>query len=130
MKLLLWTFVVNIRRKPHRSTHCSNPKLPLLFSCLAMNHAVDGSLMASSVGGPGFNPQSRTASYQRPYENGISSSLVWHSTLKREVLALSQELRSVIEILRSRRSLAVVAGMKKPEWPRRTDKCRTLKRIV
>ena len=36
-------------------------------------------------------------------------------------------IRSGTEILRSRRSLAVVAGMKKPEWPRRTDKSRTLK---
>jgi len=42
-----------------------------------------------------FNPHSRTASYQRRYKNknGTSSSLVWHSTLKREILALSQELR-------------------------------------
>ena len=50
-------------------------------------------MLASSAGGPGFNPQSRTASYQRRYKNGTSSSLVWHSTLKREILALSQELR-------------------------------------
>ena len=27
-------------------------------------------------GGPGFNPQSRTASYQRRYKNGTSSALV------------------------------------------------------
>ena len=27
----------------------------------------------------GFNPQSMTASYQRRYKNGTSSSLVWHS---------------------------------------------------
>ena len=33
--------------------------------------------------GPGFNPQPRTASYQRRYRNGTSSSLVWHSALKR-----------------------------------------------
>ena len=42
---------------------------------------------------PGFNPQSRTASYQGRYKNDTSSSLVWHSTLKRQILALSQELR-------------------------------------
>jgi len=30
--------------------------------------------------GPGFNPQSRTASYQRRYKNGTSSSLVKYST--------------------------------------------------
>jgi len=33
-------------------------------------------VLASSAGGPGFNPQSRTASYQRRYENGTSSALV------------------------------------------------------
>jgi len=32
-------------------------------------------LLASSAGGPGFNPQSRTAPYQRRYKNGTSSSL-------------------------------------------------------
>ena len=52
-----------------------------------------GRVLTSSAAGPGFNPQSRTASYQRLYKNGTSSSLVWHSTLKREILALSQELR-------------------------------------
>ena len=49
--------------------------------------------LASSAGGPGFNPQSRTASYQRRCKNGTSSYLVQHSTLKRKILALSQELR-------------------------------------
>ena len=44
-------------------------------------------MLASSAAGPGFNPQSRTASYQRRYKNGTSSTLVWHSTLKREILA-------------------------------------------
>ena len=34
-----------------------------------------GTVLASSAGGPGFNPQSRTASYQRRYKNGTSSSL-------------------------------------------------------
>ena len=52
-----------------------------------------GRVLASSAGGPGFNLQSRTASYQRRYKNGDSNSLVKHSTLKREILALSQELR-------------------------------------
>ena len=41
--------------------------------------------VALSAGGPGFNPQSRAASYQRRYKNGTSSSLVWYSTLKREI---------------------------------------------
>ena len=70
-------------------------------------------------------------------KNGTSSSLVQHSTLKRDMLALSQELRQENKcngynlrqkILRSRRSLAVVAGMKKNECPRRADKSRTLKK--
>ena len=38
------------------------------------NRVVECSLRG--VGGPGFNPQSRTASYQRRYKNGTSSSLV------------------------------------------------------
>ena len=54
---------------------------------------LDSVVLASSAGGPGFNPQSRTASYQRRYKNGTSSALVWHSTLKREILTLSEELR-------------------------------------
>jgi len=35
-------------------------------------------VLASSAGGPGFNPQSRTASYQRRYKNGTSSYLDKH----------------------------------------------------
>ena len=35
-----------------------------------------GRVLVSSAGGPGFNPQSRTASYQGRYKNGTSSSLV------------------------------------------------------
>ena len=38
-----------------------------------------------------------------------------------------QWIISGIEILRSRMSLAVMAGMTNTEWPRRTDKSRTLK---
>ena len=37
-----------------------------------------GTVPASSAGGPGFNPQSRTAPYQRRYKNGTSSALVQH----------------------------------------------------
>ena len=48
-------------------------------------------MLDSSAGGPEFNPQSRTTSYQIRYKNGTSSSLVWHSTFKGEILALSQE---------------------------------------
>jgi len=41
-------------------------------------------VLASSAGGPAFNPQSRTASYQRRYKNGTSSAIVYHWTVKRE----------------------------------------------
>jgi len=37
---------------------------------------VEQLMLAWSAGGPGFSPQSRTASYQRRYINGTSSSLV------------------------------------------------------
>ena len=37
---------------------------------------LSGRVLASSAGSPGFNPQSRTASYQRRYKNGTSRSLV------------------------------------------------------
>ena len=33
-------------------------------------------VLASSAGGPGFNPHSWTESYQRRYKNGTSSALV------------------------------------------------------
>ena len=52
-----------------------------------------GRVLASSATGSGFNPLSRTASYQRRYKYGTTSSLVWPSTLKREILALSEDLR-------------------------------------
>ena len=35
-------------------------------------------VLASSSGGPGFNPQPRTASYQRRYKHGTSSAIVQH----------------------------------------------------
>ena len=50
-----------------------------------------GRALASSAGGPGFNPQSRTESYQSRCKNDTSSSVVWHSTIKREILALSEK---------------------------------------
>jgi len=37
---------------------------------------LDSLVLAPSAGGPVFNPQSRTASYQRRYKIGTSSSLV------------------------------------------------------
>ena len=83
-------------------------------------------MLASSAWGPGFTPQSKTASYQRRYKNGTSSSLVWHSTLKREIPALSEESR--IENPSKSEVIGCCGGDGKTEWPRRTDKSRTLKK--
>ena len=60
-----------------------------------------GRVLSSSAGGPGFNPPTRTASYQRRYKNGTSSSLVWHSTLKKgNTGSFSRiKIKSGIEIL-------------------------------
>ena len=52
-----------------------------------------GIVLASSAGGPGFNHQSRTASYQRRYKNGTSSALFSTEHSKGKILALSQESR-------------------------------------
>ena len=70
-----------------------------------------GIVVTSSAGGPRFNPQSRTASYQRRYKNGTNGSLVWHSTLKREILAFSEELRlgtNVMDKIWDRKSFEVI----------------------
>ena len=93
-----------------------------IISILPPPRKPSGRVLALSAGGSGFNPKTRTASYQRRYKNGTSSSLVQHSTLKSKILALSQELRldikkkewiaSGMEILRSWKTLALVAGMK------------------
>ena len=58
----------------------SRSLLDLFFEILAIKKTPprypSGRVLASSAGGPRFNPQSRTASYQRRYKNGTSSSLV------------------------------------------------------
>ena len=64
------------------------------FLKISIEHRLLDSLVLAWVREvPGSYPQSRTASYQRRYKNGTRSSLVLHSTLEREILALSQELR-------------------------------------
>ena len=42
---------------------------------VGLNSLVVDRVPASSAGGLGFKPQSRTASYQRRYKNGTSSAL-------------------------------------------------------
>ena len=73
---------------------------------------------------------------KRRYTNCTSSSLVKPWTLNRDILALSQELRRNIDLMDtiwdenpSKSKLnSRCGGMKNPEWPRRTDKSRTLKK--
>ena len=65
--------------------------LDLSFQALLDSLVVDSWLRVWKV--PGSIHRPRTASYHRRYKNGTGSSLVWHSTLKREILALSEELR-------------------------------------
>ena len=70
----------------HDSDNVTSFKQTILFSFLHVHlpphRSPSGIVMASSAGRPGFNPPSITASYQRRYKNGTSSSLVWYSTLK------------------------------------------------
>ena len=49
--------------------------------------------LASSAGGPGFNSQSRTASYQRRHKMVPVVPLFSTEHSKGKILALSQELR-------------------------------------
>ena len=93
-------------------------------------------VLALSAGGPRFNPQSRTASYQRRYKNGTSSSLVWHSTLKKGNtgsfwrIKIGQKCNGWNLWDKNPSKAEVIGhccGDEKSEWPRRTDKRRTLK---
>ena len=52
-----------------------------------------GIVLASSAGRPGFNPQSRTASYQRRYKMVPVVPLFSTEHSKGKILAFSQELR-------------------------------------
>ena len=73
---------------------------------------------------------SRTTSYQRRYKKGTSSSLVYYTKLKKEILALSQELRldkNVVDTILDRNPFKVGGhwplwrGQKENESPSRTD---------
>ena len=52
------------------------PSLSVEQIILLLYRLLDCRVLASSAGGPGFNPESRSVSYQRCYKNGTSSSLV------------------------------------------------------
>ena len=43
-----------------------------IYKSLPPPRQPSGRVLASSAGGPGFNPQSRTASFQRRYKNGTN----------------------------------------------------------
>ena len=61
----------------YRNTCISNVSIWFkLFRIAPPPRWPSGTVLASSAGGPGFNPQSRTAPYQRRFENGTSSALV------------------------------------------------------
>ena len=84
-------YVLSYQSEKHIIT-CSekNPQLLALkkkkMTCSEKNHLLlgivppprypSGIVLASSAGGHGFNPQSRTASYQRRYKNETSCALV------------------------------------------------------
>ena len=75
-------------------------------------------VLASGAGGPGFNPQTRIASYQRRYTNGTSSPLtnvmvkIWdRNPSKSEVIGRC-------------------GGDEKTEWSRRSDRSWTLKKVL
>ena len=57
-------------------TYCEHYNTYSVVNLLPPSRYPSGRVLASRAGGPGFNPQSRTASYQRRYKNGTSSSLV------------------------------------------------------
>ena len=57
-------------------TYCEHYNTYSVNNLLPPPRYPSGRVLASRAGGPGFNPQSRTASYQRRYKNGTSSSLV------------------------------------------------------
>ena len=51
---------------------CFNRGTKLQWNRLILDRNIGG----LNEGGPGFNPQSRTASYQKGYKNGTGSALV------------------------------------------------------
>ena len=73
-----------------------------------------GRKLVSSAIGPWFNPQAKTRSYQRRYK--MVPIVPWFSIEKGNTdsfLRIKKWIKSGMEILQSRRSLAVVAGIKK-----------------
>ena len=76
---LYWTCYQYQMDALHRETLCvllGNKRYQFIFTVQPPPRCSSGRVLASNAGSPGFNPQSRTASYQRPYKNGTSSSLV------------------------------------------------------
>ena len=74
-----------------RQTICS---LDIYFHSLPPPGLPSGIMLASSAGGPQFNPQSRTASYQDVIKMVPVVPLFSTEHSKGKILAISQELRT------------------------------------
>ena len=80
-----------------------------------------GRVLASSAGGTGFNPQSRTASYQRHYKNGTRQFPCTALNIEMGNSGSFSRIKILINVIDKFwdrqsfevRSFAVVAGMKK-----------------
>ena len=57
-------------------TDSSDTSMYFYYSLVPPPRYPSGRVLASSARGPGFNSQSKTASYKRRYKNGTSSSFV------------------------------------------------------
>ena len=95
-------------------------------------------VLASSAGGPRFNPQSRKASYQRCYKNGtwvvpLFCTQHWKGKywlfLKNYDKKIMQWIKSGIEHPSKSEVIGRCGGDETTDWLRRTDKSRTLKKV-
>ena len=69
-------WIDSLSRKKRFKLRCLSHNQPYFGSAQLYQDRLLDSRLALSAGGPGFNPQSRTMSYQRRYKNGTSSSFV------------------------------------------------------
>jgi len=67
-----------------------------------------GRVLASSAGGPGFNPKSRTASYQRRYKNGTSSSQDLTQDLPHSWFVKSMGFKKVLQPIKDQLATMVI----------------------
>ena len=67
-----------------------------------------GRVLASMAGGPGFNPKSRTASYQRRYKNGTSSSQDLTQDLPHSWFVKSMGFKKVLQPIKDQLATMVI----------------------